>query len=361
MSKVESLSESSFRLTVTNISKLEKVSSPIHVIQDIPWQINVFAQNRKPNNNKTLGIALVCATSDSQQAWSQTASCSFQLVPFEGAASVRKHTSEPQVFNRSLKEIRFSVLDWHELTKVENHFVKDDTIQLDININAVDPNDINQSMLIFENTSKCCENDCLAEYKLTVVNIRNLLAVRSTQFLLRGLLYDFIVYKDATSKLAIKLATRTESDKVSCKIYIATKLTSSSKTLVPVQRIQTHVISRTQPLVLRLMAWDILLDAKNGYINDDAITLQIELKVSKPEYIGEHGVLSVVATAPPPSLKMECAICMEAIHNQNLSCPPCGHVFCTPCLTRTANKQHVCPTCDVSISADTLRRVFLPM
>lgn len=365
VASITSLSQSNFRLTVTNIGELTRAISPIHVVQDIPWQINVFADNQKPNNNKALGISLVCATSDTTQSWTQTASFSCQLIPFDGIATSAgaKHVSEPQVFNCSMKSISLpSIVDWSDLLNMEKHLVKDDAIQLDINIDAVDPNDISQSMLLLENISKCCENDCLAEYQLTVVNIENLMAVRTPQFLLRGLLWDFSIYKDVTSQFAVQLALRTVSDKVSCKIQMTTKMTTTQK--LPDGRVDTSVLKRSQTaLVQKCMAWDKLMDARNGFVESNAVTVRIEIKIDKPEYVDENcaKIEMTQETTPAKQLKLECAVCLEAVRNQNLSCPPCGHVFCTECLTDAARKQKVCPTCNVGITARGLRRVFLPM
>lgn len=361
-------SQSTFRLKVTNITNLKQAITPIHVVQDIPWQIKVFASNKNPNNQKSLGIALVCATSDTSQSWSQTASFSFQLIPFDSPANTIKRISEPLVFNKSMKTISFlSIIDWCDLMNAEKNLVNDDTIQMDVNIDAVDPNDISQSVLIFENTAKCCENDCLADFNLTVVNVKNLMAVRSPQFLLRGLLWDFSIFKDHSAQLAIQFGLRTTSDKVSCKIKMTTKLNTTKKNVTPIGRVDTKILKRSQlPLMQKLMAWDKLLDTQNGFVENDAITLQVEIKIDKPEFVGEHGGMNAVnmettTASTTMQLKMECAICLDAIGSQNLSTPPCGHVACSACLTDTAEIQKVCPTCNTAITKDTLQRIFLPM
>lgn len=361
---IVSTSESTFRLKVTNITKLEQVITPIHVVQDIPWQIKVFVSRKKANDNKSLGISLVCATSDTTQAWSQAASFSFALVPFDGAANVVKRVSEPQAFNCNMRTITFpSIVEWCDLNDAAKNLVNDDAIQMDINIDAVDPNDTHQSMLIFENTGKCCENDCLADFKLTVVNVKNLMAVRSPQFLLRGLLWDFSIYKDRSSQLAIQFGLRTTSNKVSCKIKMTTKLNTSKRNVTPIGRVDTKVLKRSQlPLMQRLMPWDKLLETQNGFVENDAITLQIEIKVDKPEFVGENDVQKAAAAAATSTqLNMECGICLEAIGGQDLSCPPCGHVYCSACLSVTAEKQKVCPACGIAITKSALQHIFLPM
>lgn len=366
VASIVSTSPTSFRLKVTNIANLTQVVSPIHVVQDIPWQMKVFAKNQK-SNQKTLGISLVCATSDTSQSWTQSASFSFQLIPFDGSTNAIKRISEPQAFNCNMKTITFpSIVDWCDLINVEKHLVHDDAIQMDINIDAVDPCDINQSMLIFENAGKCCENDCLADFKLTVVNIKNLMAVRSPHFLLRGLLWDFSIYKDRSSQLAIQLGLRTVSDKVSCKVRMTSKLMASKRNVTPIGRVDTKILKRSQlPLMQKLMAWDKLLDTQNGFVENDAIILRIEIKIDKPEFVGENNMSGSMkmetATTATTQLKMECAICLEAISSQNLSCPPCGHVFCTECLTHTAENRKVCPACNIAITKSTLQRIFLPM
>lgn len=361
---IVSTSESTFRLKVTNITNLHQVTTPIHVVQDIPWQIKLFVTTQKPNNNKSLGISLICATSDTTQSWSQAASFSFGLVPFDGTTNVIKRVSEPQAFNCNMRTISFpSIVEWCDLIDAAKNLVNDDTIQMDISIDAVDPNDTHQSMLIFENTAKCCENDCLADFKVTVVNVKNLMAVRSPQFLLRGLLWDFCIHKDRSAQLAIQFGLRTTSNKVSCKIKMTTKLNTSKKNVTSMGRVDTKTLKRSQvPLTQRLITWDKLLDTQNGFVENDAITLQIEIKVDKPEFVGENdGINAVQARGTSTQLKMECGICLEAIDGQNLSCPPCGHAYCSACLSDTAEKQKVCPACGIPITKDALQRIFLPM
>lgn len=359
---IVSISQSSFRLTVSNITNLKTAFSPIHVVQDVPWQIKVFVNNQKAHN-KSLGFSLLCATSDTTQSWSQTASISFQLIPFDGPNTVTKSVSDPQAFNCNMKSITFpSFINWSDLVNVEKHLVKDDAIQLDINIDAINPNDMNQSILVFEDTQRCCENDCLADFKLTIINIKTLMAVRSPTFMLRGLLWDLSIYKNHTSELAISLGLRMASDKVSCKIRMTTRLTTSTKNLPPVRRVDTKTVKRSQlPLMQTLVAWDKLLLTKNGFVQNDAIILLVEIKCDKPEYVGDSDRPNDAKNESTMLLKMECGICLEAIGAQNLSCPPCGHVFCSTCLTATANNLRVCPMCNIAITTAALRRIFLPM
>lgn len=362
---IVSTSESSFRLKVTNITKLEQAITPVHVVQDIPWQIKVFANKIQPNNNnKSLGISLICATSDPTQSWSQAASFSCALVPFDGTANVMKRVSEPQAFNCNTKSITISsVVEWSDLMDVAKNLVNADAIQLDIVVDAVDPNDTQQSMLLFENTAKCCENDCFAEFKLTVVNVKHLMAVRTPKFLLRGLLWDFSIYKDSSAHLAIQFGLCTTSNKVSCNIKMTSKLNTSKKNIKPIEYVDTKTLQRSQmTLMQKLITWKRLLDAKNGFVENDAITLQIEIKVDKPQLVDENiGTNAMRATSTSKRLKMECGICFEAIESQNLSCPPCGHVYCSECLANTANKQKVCPSCGIPITKAVLQHVFLPM
>lgn len=359
---IVSVSQTSFRLKIPNISKLNEVFSPIQVVQDIPWKVKVFKSTT--DAKQSLGVYLFCAKTDSSPNWSNAASATFKLPSFEGKNFIEAIT-EPYAFNYTESSIGFpSFIDWSDLFDATKHFVKDDSIQLDINIVAADPHEVNQSILVVGNSDRCCENDCLVTFQMTVINVSNLMAVRSTQFVLRGLLWDFSVYKDHSSQLGIRLGSRTTSDKVECKVRMTAKLMSSQANVTPVEKVKTKVVRRLQFLLTdQLIKWSEMLKAENGFVENDSINLEIEIKIDKPEFVASNDQTNNFNCSQDEvrMLKMECAICLESIRNQDISCPPCGHLFCSTCISNAARNRKTCPSCNVTVTLKALRRVYLPL
>lgn len=359
---IVSVSQTSFRLKISSVSTLNEVFSPIQVVQDIPWKVKI--SKSIIDGKQSLGVHLICAKTDTSPNWSNAASVSFKLVSLEGANCVESKT-EPYAFNYIESSIGFTTfVDWIDLFDMKKKFVNDDAIQLDVNIEAADPHELNPSIMVVSNSERCCENDCLVTFQLNVININNLMAVRSPQFVLRGLLWDFSIYKDHSSRLGIRLGSRTTTDRVTCKVRMTAKLLSTEAYVTPVEKVKTMIVRRFQiPLTDQLITWSELFDPDNGYVENDSISMEIEFKIDKPEFIpssdqnGNTNWLQNEVKIP----KMECAVCLEAIHKQNISCPPCGHLFCSDCISNAAETRKSCPSCNVSVTLRTLRRVYLPL
>lgn len=359
---VVSVNHSTLRLEIRNISNLTEVFSEIQVIQDIPWKIRL--SKTMQSTTQWLGVHLYCAKTDTSSNWSNAASATFKLISHENV-NIVESTTDPFAFNITELCVGFTLfIKWNDLIDPAKHFVTNDAIQLDVNIEAADPHEINQSILINKNIQRCCSNDCLVTFELTVINISNLLAVRSTRFILRGLLWDISVYKDHSNRLGVRLDSKMTSNHVSCNVRMTTKLRSSNQTIKKVEQVETKVVRRLQSLVTdQLIAWNEMFNIENQFVEDDMINLLIEIKADKPELGHQNGLggdelnVSVVET----TVRMECAMCLENICNQDVSCPPCGHVFCSSCISDAAKYHRICPSCNIAITLDNLRRVFLPM
>lgn len=361
MSKVEivSVSENTFGLKISAISKLDEICSPIQVVQDIPWKIKIFKNIQ--NANQLLGISLCCAKSDPSPKWSHAASASFNLVSFTGSTLIES-ISEPYAFSSNELSVQFPSIDWDDLNDAKNFFVENDSIQLNITIKAADPYDVNQSVLMFGCTERCCENDCLITFHLTVLSLSNLMAVRSPQFLMRCLMWDFTIYKSNSSWLGIRLGSKTMTNKLSCKVKMTLRLMSSKEGVAQIQHVKTMVVRQLEFLLIgQIVKWDDLMKSINGFVENDSVTLQIEIQTEKIQMLADgKGVLNEFTEEIKP-VKMECAVCLDVIHQQNISCPPCGHLFCSDCITGMAKKRKTCPSCNILLTVNGLRRVFLPM
>lgn len=100
-----------------------------------------------------------------------------------------------------------------------------------------------------------------------------------------------------------------------------------------------------------------LLKPPNGYVNNNSITLEVEIGATKPDGVSQN---DIDGSAAKP-LQLECAVCLENIISKDLSSTPCGHLFCTTCITKAVEDHGACPMCSAAVDLNVLRRLYLPM
>lgn len=173
---VSTVAESSFRLKIAEISKLHVIWSPEFEVYGVPWKTKIT------KNGDWLAVYLFCSKKDDTPNWSHVGFATFKLVSYSGNAHGIEYRCKPYVFDPSgLGFGNHTFTKWNDLFSAEKNYVKDDTINIDVKIES-SPNRKNSSKLLFENIEKCCENNCLSKFRLTVTNIESLMAVQSPKF-----------------------------------------------------------------------------------------------------------------------------------------------------------------------------------
>lgn len=346
------------QFSVSHISKLDSVRLPEIVVCGIPWMVEV--RKLPKNDQHMMGIYLYCGHKDRTSKWTYVATASFKLISFVGERRSIEYHSFPHVFDRSGSGFGAnSFIKWTDLFKERNHFVRDDTIELEIKIKAEDPNHVNRSILQFECINQSCDCNSQVTYRLTVLNATNLMAVGTPSSKSRGLLWNIIVFKEYSSTLGILLQSKTSSKNVSCQMTMSVRLISSNQ--VPIERAATENMQWPNVLYIRdIVAWDELIKPSNGFINQNntnSISLEVEIRSEKPT----GNIPNAEPKYPANVVQMECAICFECIVDQDITCTPCGHAFCTPCITATVNARGACPSCGIPVQLNALIRLYLPM
>lgn len=202
---------STLHLVISPISELDKTISAEVYIHGIPWKVEV----EKDEEEQSFGVHLRCAKEDDPSNWTVPACATINLMTFSDEKNARKTYITPYGFDTYHQEFGCDpFIQWDELLKDENKYVKDDTIKLKVKITAGDPNYVDRSILKFENIDKSCDCGATATIRLTVSNVENLMAVRSSEFIVRGLPWDLTVYKCQKSTLGIMLQARKSPKKV---------------------------------------------------------------------------------------------------------------------------------------------------
>lgn len=349
------ISQMTFELKIPNISKLENFCSPEVIIQEIPWRILVGKELH--GSKQWLAIYLHCMTKDSSQNWSYAAVSSFKLKSFgENQKPVQRHI-QPFIFDRT--ELGFgtgSFIEWNDLFNPRRSFIKDDMIKVDITIEVDDSSDNKKSELAFENVHNNCNH---SKFRLNITNLQNLMAVRSPIFALQKLPWFLTVCKDHSPYLVVRLHSNSE---VLCKKRMLVRLLSLHKRSV--QQIKSENVTPGGILsTKKLISWEELLKAKNGFVKDNLVSIEVE--ITSEEFSSNYTPAEIrtinSVIAEEPALRLECAICLERIENQEVSSILCGHLFCSKCIEYSLKKCKFCPLCKAPVTLNHLRRVYLPL
>lgn len=269
------------QFAVSPISKLTSIWSPEVFIHGIPWQIQIC----KNHKERSLAVYLQCTKKDGPSDWAVPACFTMYLLPFSDDKAPLKNHISPYVFHPAGFSFGIPVfIQWDDLFKADNKYVKNDTIQLKIEITAEDPNSVNKSVLIIDCIDKSCDCGSLATFLLTVVNVENLMTVHSPRFFLRNLPWDLTVYKDQSSTLGVMLEAKKSPKKVLWKMTLSVKLLSSKQNVAPIEKSLTDKVQWPGNIeIFDVIPWDELVKPENGFINNHAAILEVEIKAGKPE------------------------------------------------------------------------------
>lgn len=357
--------QKSFRLEVPNISKLDTVCSPVEMIQNIPWKVKV--SKRIQESQTYLGVHLYCAHLNRSLEWSYAARASFKLLPFNDTQNSVEFHGKPYIFvNNQVYNVGSgcsTLISWMDLFDKTKCYVKDDKINLMIDIEVADPSASNRSLLLLDKVDQCCKQSGLATFQLAVTNVTNLMAARSAQIILRDIPWYLTVCKENSNHLGICLQSDCSSKGFLCNIKMIVQLKSSKESVVrSIEGVRTQEKRIDYLTMERLVSWNELLDSENGFIESDIIVMEVELSASKPTghlpNVKKRCTNSTHTDAK--HIKLECGICHKAFEDQEVSFTTCGHMFCSPCIKSYVNQQNACLTCNTQITLAQVFQIHLP-
>lgn len=355
-----SVPQVNFRFKISDIGQLKVVWSPEFWVQAIPWKVEL---KKIEKDKESLAFFLHCAKKEKPPNWSHIAFATIKLLPFDTTLKPIERCSDP--FHFDSKTLGYGIpelIAWDDLFNVDKCYVKDDAINLEITIEAANPMDQNRSISTFESFDACCDGVAKSTFRMTVKNIEALVAVRSPQFMLQNLPWELTIFKGHSKNIIGTRLLLCKAEKgVSCESKISFKLISSKNHAKSIARVQEKCFNSSDVLLtMHLMSWNELLEPGNGFVNDNSITIEVEIMASKPQ-----------GAVPNPEAnsrdqytkrqKLECSICSETMSNQDISITPCGHLFCSICIPNSVEFRKTCPLCSSTIYLKDLHRVFLPL
>lgn len=334
-------SSSTIQFTVSEISKLTEAWSPQITLYGIPWKIRV--KKHVNGTEKSLGIHLSCDKKNYVPNWSSAASATVKLLSFNVYQQGIVHFIKPFVYDRFYKCYGTNTLiQWNDLINGRIRYVQNDSIKLEVKVEAENPYEVYKSVSNFRCIQQSCECCCQAIYEMTVESVSKLMAVRSTEFTMRGKAYYIIAFKH-DNQLSVRLHAHHYSERHNAKM--STILLSSKQNAIPIQRSGGF-------RAVNIIPWNEMMNSNNGYVNHNSITLKIKINV--------NDVIDNIAIAEPSGVsRLECLICLNGIDGKDLSSTPCGHWFCTACISKAVRNRAACPKCQKLVQLKDLRRLYL--
>lgn len=349
------ISRITFELKIPNIDKLENFCSPEIILNGVPWKVLVGKELH--GTKEWLAIYLHCIKEDPSSDWSYAAVSSFKLKSFSSdQQSVECHV-QPFIFDRM--QLGFgtgSFIEWNDLFNAKKCFVNSSTIKMDITIEVDDPNDVNKSEMIFKH-AHIHHN----KFRLCIKNIQNLMAVRSPVFTLKKMSWYLTVCKDHSSNLVVRLHSNSDA---MCKKTILVGVVATQKNGRSIQQVKSANIPPGGILsTTKLISWETLFKTQNEYVKNNSLLIKIEIHSGNFSLNNTSSDSIAVERVKDNDqvLKLECAICLERIDRQDVTSLLCGHLFCAKCIKYSLQEYKVCPLCKASVSANHLRRIYLPL
>lgn len=279
-------------MEISKLSELEQVWSPAYVVQGTPWKVRV---SRNPKaTNAPLQLFVYCAAEDKPENWTHGAKASINLHSFDGTEDSIEHQIKPYVFKKNWG-FGVSLFKWDDFLAAKNSFVKNDSINLEITIEAADPDEENKSILLIEDLTEDCYK---IKKRLTISNINNLMALQLPSIDMQKLPFFLTVYKHPSGFLSVRLMQ--PSQEYICDVAIRAKLISSNDNIKAIERVkQTHLRASKNLLSMNLMTWDELVKPENGFVQDNSAVIEVEIE--------SKIIADLLHSRSEPSMQAECA------------------------------------------------------
>lgn len=250
-------------------------------------------------------------------------------------------------------------MNWDELLDKDKSYVKDDTINLDITIEAANPKDPNKSLLVYE---RIYSHDIPAIrniFKISISNVNNLVAVK-LPLLISLQPWDLTIYK-ADYQGSEYLKARLYKKNMEANGHIMIELiTQTHEKLLPNKFLKKCFRASQTYNEIQIVSWTDLIDTDKGFVNKNSVVFNVEVISDDMVQLAEK-MRSLLPEIKSKTIQLECAICFENMETKNVSSVPCGHMFCLECIEKSLKRLESCPSCRTPTNASSLRRIYLPV
>lgn len=347
-------SSSIIRFSISKVSQLTKAWSPEVTLYGIPWSVRVDKYGH--GATKSLVVSLFRSNRNHQTTSHLTAAAfaKIKLVSFISHVPSIERFVRPYVYDRSnVRGFGIELINWNTLFSPHCQFVQNDAIKLEVEITAENIFDAYRCTPVFRCIDKSCDSCCLGTYEMAVKNISKLMAVRSSEFVMRGNTYNLDVYRHH-AYLGVQLCPNQRlNHSASHNVVMSIELTSTNGTTT-----QAQLTAAAN--AVNLISWNDLFDRAKRFVINDTIKLKLKANVNESNgtSVNSQGHTSDAVSRTGIAAQFECSICLGLLNAQNLTTTPCGHLFCTSCIIAAVSNRSVCPLCNKLVSTNDLRRLF---
>lgn len=351
-----------FRFNVPNISQLESVWSSEFKVQEVPWKIHL--KKEVLDKKATIAIYLYC-TKENQFStpWSHTACATFKFLSFNRNVNDFVYHLPSFIFD-SFGNNNFGcskIMNWDELLDKDKSYVKDDTMNLDITIEAANPKDPNKSILTYERIYNTNSISVIRNiFKINISNVKNLVAVK---LLLPVSLqpWDLTFYKaghHGSEYLNARLCKK--KMEANDHIILIEIITQTHEKLSSNKCLRKCFRTSQTYNEIQIVSWTDLFDTDNGFVSKNSVVFNVEVISDEMVQLAKK-MRSLLPEIESRTIQLECALCFENMATKNVSSVPCGHIFCLECIEKSLKRSESCPSCRMPTNARSLRRIYLPV
>lgn len=351
------IEQSNFRFTIRNARRLTTTTSSQVYVNGLPWQVKL------KKNDDNIKIQLCCNNPDKTSNWSCAARAIFKLLSFSSRSELfEKRQDVVAVFNSELKCIarNTELIKWDDLLDSRKQYICNNTMMVDVTIQAEKPRDISQSRLI---VVEPISGHATFHFKL--LNIKGIIAMDSPEFTYRnmkcrltvskrypltndelikhkdGYLGIWLVaYDDIESSYDVQVIFRLLPHKMDGKIF---------------EKIAENVSPDQFNYISRMIALRDLYENPNEYVHNDSIKLEVDIRIEN-----KNASSYQERVKKKSSIVMECILCYDNMIDKPISSTPCGHLFCKSCIKESMVLRSSCPICNKIVNREQLHDVFLP-
>lgn len=282
------------QITISDVSKLDKITTSEVFVYGISWSVNIF------KHESWLCAKLICDYDDGSSNWPISGAVSCKLLPFSDDLDALEKISTASVFDRTrFYGVDLYLIKWDDLFDEENKYVQNDTIKLELKIEAQNPNDPKKCDV---RILRDCKNS--VQFQLIVKNVSNLMAVEAHPFKLHGLTWHITVGKDKQlNSLFAALDFDASKTKKSCDVTWSMKLLSSKEEMNPIEKSRTDSLPSIHYYLIieNIVSWNELFKPENGYVHNNSITFEFELKSNKRRQSNANAAITVKRARRGPS------------------------------------------------------------
>lgn len=287
------------RIKIQNIDQLEATKTPNFRIQYVLWSISIAKIKEPETNRESIWLYLSCKEhmESSHSEWAFAATASFKLMSHTDKRHTVERIISPSIFNSKNPTFGIELVQWFLLFNTNNDYIENNSITLDTKIITKNLSDMNiEWRTMFDWTLEKPQT----KFQIKIKDVSNLVIVRSSKFLIDGILFVIDVSKvrryvnelaGHESYLAVYLRCIRDDNRSdwSCKTRASFKLISSEQNVEQKIRFDDEYDEFDCDNMCwgygDFLLWRDLMNSSYGYVNNDSILLEVEIFTEQLEEI----------------------------------------------------------------------------